>query len=66
MTAYAQSAWYAEGLRWIASLISGAADHLERVSFAPPEPPHDELPSEALAGEEFLDDLRHRIQNRYY
>ena len=68
MTAYAQSAWYAEGLRWIASLISRAADHLERVSFAAPELelPHRELPRVALSSEDSLDDIRHRIQNRYY
>jgi hypothetical protein len=68
MTAYAQSAWYADGLRRIASLISGAADHLGRVSFAAPElePSNRELPREALPGEDSLDDIRHRIQNRYY
>jgi len=66
MIAYAQSSWYADGLRRIASLISGAADHLDRVAFALPEPPHDELPREALTSEDSLDDIRHRIQNRYY
>jgi hypothetical protein len=68
MIAYAQSSWYADGLRWIASLISGAADHLDRVAFAPLElePPHRELPRDALPSEDSLDDIRHRIQNRYY
>jgi hypothetical protein len=58
VTAYAQSAWYAESLRWIASLVSFAAPALE--------PTHRELPPEAMPSEDSLDDIRHRVQNRYY
>ena len=54
--------WYADGLRWIGSLFTGAADHLDRPSLAPaplePRPEH-------LPAEEYLFDVRHRMQNRF-
>lgn len=56
------ASWHAAGLRWIGSLFSGAAEYLEQRSHAsaeleltrPPRPPED-----------FLHDMRVRIQNRY-
>ena len=56
------ASWYADGLRWIGSLFTGAADHLDRPSLAPAplEPRPDYLPAE-----EYLFDVRHRMQNRF-
>lgn len=54
------STWYSDGLRWIASLFDGAADSLDRAAAAP------EPRAEFLPYEEFISDVRHRIQNRYY
>ncbi|HUP97353.1 MAG TPA: hypothetical protein VM073_05400 [Usitatibacter sp.] len=52
--------WYADGLRWIGTLFSDAADHLERPSLepsagepCPPTPVH-----------EYLFDVRTRMLNR--
>ncbi|MEO5691716.1 MAG: hypothetical protein ABIQ72_01210 [Usitatibacter sp.] len=55
------SAWYAEGLRWIASLFKGAADYLDKPSIAPAplEPGPANLPVE-----EHLLDVRHRMTTR--
>ena len=50
--------WYGGGLRWIGSLFHGAADFLERPAL---EPAPDCLPAE-----DFLSDVRLRIQSRYY
>jgi len=56
------TAWYADGLRWIGSLFDGAADYLDRPSIAPsPLEPRPEY----LPVEEYLFDVRHRIQTRY-
>jgi hypothetical protein len=54
----ARGAWYAAGLRWIGSLFNGAADYLDRPSFAPSplEPRPKYLPID-----EFLFDVRHRV-----
>jgi hypothetical protein len=50
--------WYAEGCRWIGSLfaetISGTVNHSS-----------DGRRAEYLDPEEFLFDVRHRIQNRF-
>ena len=61
---YSNSAWHAEGLRWIASLFLGAAEYLERMSRAasPCEQPH----IESLPVEDFIDNVRFRIQSRYF
>jgi hypothetical protein len=58
-----RSAWHAAGLRWIGSLFFGAADFLDRPSIAtePMQPRDEHLPAE-----DFLDDIRFRIRNRYY
>lgn len=58
-----RSSWYAEGLRWIGSLFHGAADSLER---AQRTPIGSEPRAELLPYEEFISDVRHRVQNRYY
>ena len=56
------ASWYADGLRWIGSLFTGAADHLDRPSLAPaalePRPEYQPV-------EEYLFDVRHRMQNRF-
>jgi hypothetical protein len=58
---YATS-WHADGLRWIASLFTGAANLLER-NAAPPCEPDPARP--ARDPEEFLFDVRNRMQNRF-
>jgi hypothetical protein len=59
----ARNAWYVDGLRWIGSIFYGAADSLDRPSIAPsPLEPRPEY----LPVEEFIFDVRHRIQSRYY
>lgn len=57
------SSWYADGLRWIGSLFIAAADRLERPSIAPAplEPQPDYRPAE-----EFLSDVRLRVQSRSF
>jgi hypothetical protein len=62
---YPRASWHAEGLRWIASLILGAADYLERVS-GDPQPPYEPLPPDLLPADDALDDIRARIQSRYF
>jgi hypothetical protein len=56
---YATS-WHADGLRWIASLFTDAANFLERNAARPCESQlaHDDP-------EEFLFDVRNRMQNRF-
>ena len=63
MSAITQTSWHAEGLRWIGSLFLSAADRLERLARdnAPLEPAPDYRPPD-----DFVSDVRHRIQNRYY
>jgi len=55
----AKNVWYADGLRWIGSILNGAADHLERNAAEPlePRPP---LPQHR-AIDEYVSDVRHRI-----
>ena len=58
---YATS-WHADGLRWIASLFTGAANFLERSAARPCESD----PAQPLRDpEEFLFDVRDRMQNRF-
>jgi hypothetical protein len=62
---YPTPSWHAEGLRWIASLILGAADYLERasaISDAPCEP----IPPELTRPDTYLDDVRVRIHSRSF
>jgi hypothetical protein len=62
---YPSASWHAEGLRWIASLILGAADYIERTS-RDPQPPCEPLPPELVRPDESLDDVRSRIHSRYF
>lgn len=48
-----RSSWYAQGLRWLASLFKREAEPLD--------PSGDHQPQD-----EFLSDVRHRILSRYY
>ena len=57
-----QTSWHADGLRWIASLFLEAANSLERSAAHPCERQHAEL---ALADDP-VDDMRARIQSRYF
>ncbi len=52
------TSWYADGLRWIASLFHAAANYLERPALEPGRRP--------VPIEEFLSDVRLRIHSRYY
>lgn len=57
----ARGRFYAEGLRWIASLLSSAADRIDRPPpLAPPEP----LPRMS-ARDEALYELRNRLTNTW-
>jgi hypothetical protein len=58
---YATS-WHADGLRWIASLFTGAANFLERNATRPCEDQHARTGCDP---EEFLFDVRNRMQNRF-
>jgi hypothetical protein len=55
--------WYADGLRWLGTLLHDAADRFERVSLAavPLEPRLD-----LTSPEEHVSELRHRIHSHYY
>ena len=53
--------WYADGLRWVASLFSGAADYLERPSLTAslaPMPRH-------ISYDEVVSDVRNRINSGF-
>ena len=54
-------AWYAEGLRWIGSVLTDAADYLD-------QPSANATPLEPGPGagsvDEYLSDVRHRMQHR--
>ena len=49
--------WYAEGLRWIGSLLTGAAARLER-NAAPPAPLDPRVHREI---DEYVRNVRHRV-----
>lgn len=51
------SSWYAEGLRWIGSLLHGAANYLDR-------PEVDPMPRH-LSAEEVLSDVRNRANTGF-
>ncbi len=53
--------WYAEGLHWIGSLFV-TPGHVDRPSFARPT---QEPRPEYLPPEEYLFDVRHRLQSRF-
>ena len=55
------ASWYADGLRWIGSLLTGAANYLDRPSIEPAPFEHPEY----QPVEEYLFDVRHRMQNRF-
>jgi hypothetical protein len=59
MSGYAR--WQSQGLRWIAALFTGAADHLERHAIDPA--PWEPLP--ARGSDDAIEDLRGRIHSRY-
>ena len=60
MPALPSPAWYATGLRWIASSLASFADAIDR---RVPEPWPLEPAPEYLSGEEYLLDARHRAQS---
>ena len=63
-TAYnaaSRATWHAEGLRWIAGLITATADRIDRNHNTPPLPL--EPTSEHKPFDEFLYDARFRVQN---
>ena len=56
------NSWYADGLRWLGTVLNGFADHLERVSLpVVPLEPHPDL----KLPEDHAADLRRRIQSYY-
>ena len=57
----AKALWYAEGLRWIGSLFHSAADRLDQPSLAPSAGE----PVPRPAWDEYLFDVRHRLQDRF-
>ena len=57
-----ETSWHADGLRWIASLFLHAADTLERNDAHPCERQHTDL----LPAADPIDDVRARIQSRYF
>ena len=61
----ALSTWYSDGLRWIGSLFVSAADAYDqrRREFTPIT--HAEA-RERRAVEDYLDDLKYRVQSGYY
>jgi hypothetical protein len=59
---YSRAAWYAEGLRWLATLCIGAAERLERRSADPD--PADPWP-DLLPPHERVFELRTRIHIGY-
>jgi hypothetical protein len=58
-----RSSWYAEGFRWLGTILHAAADRLEPgpVAAAPLEPHPELLPPDYRVFQ-----LRHRIQSLYY
>jgi hypothetical protein len=52
-------AWHAEGLRWLARLLNGAADALEQPETAPSG-------IERLSAPEACDEMRSRLQSVPY
>ena len=60
--AYSTATWYADALRWIATLITRVADRLDTPPEAP-TPPHERYSS---CAEDHIAELRHRITTRYY
>ena len=60
MHALPSPAWYATGLRWIASSLASFADAIDRRA---PEPWPLEPAPEYHSGEEYLLDARHRAQS---
>jgi hypothetical protein len=65
MSAYAR--WQSQGLRWMAALFAGAADHLERraIGPAPAIEPAPWEPLHARGSHDSIEDMRGRIQSRY-
>jgi hypothetical protein len=51
--------WYADGVRWVASLLHVAADHLDLPALEPHEPRH------LSPVEERYHDMRHRVQTHF-
>ena len=60
MHALPSPAWYATGLRWIASSLASFADAIDRRA---PQPWPLEPAPEYVSGEEYLLDARHRAQS---
>ncbi|HEY4998042.1 MAG TPA: hypothetical protein VII36_02810 [Usitatibacter sp.] len=56
--------WHAEGLRWIGSLLQAAADRIERASIA--AAPCEPAPADRRRDDDLVDEVRLRIQSRYY
>ena len=53
---YAKTSWYADGLRWVGSVLTTAADFIDRET---PEP----MPRHT-SGEEILSETRNRLLSR--
>ncbi len=57
-----ETTWHADGLRWIASVFLDAANAIERAAVRPCEPQH----LAPLPADDLLDQVRTRIQSRYF
>jgi hypothetical protein len=55
--------WYADGLRWIASLFTAAADRLDRMHGASALPLEPAIDPRAI--DDYIDDVRFRMSTRY-
>jgi hypothetical protein len=61
---YANKRWHADGLRWLGSLLLGAADYLERARIV--DAPWEPLPPHPVRADDSLDEMRARIHLRCY
>ena len=56
-----KSLWYAEGLRWVGTIFTDAAEHLERVATEA-----DELDPRALReADQYMNDVRSRVHTHF-
>ena len=60
--AYSTATWYADGLRWVATLITRVADRLD----TPPESPAPSGERYSTSAEERIAEIRHRVTTHYY
>jgi len=57
------ASWYADGLRWLGTLLHDAAGHFERVSLGAVPIEHR---LDLTSPEDHVSELRHRIHSHYY